>query len=196
LRCEIVAADACVVESVYNCDESARHEMTLTYIDGSDLRAAELRRYAPGLEFAVAALQTGFSTSDPAPAHRASDKLIAAGVAGFAEAADLLTAANKSMRLELDSENENRFCRHWRETQCTMMVSFAMRATIEAPIQTITVTCAGQIADKPAGPFALGWDRLFRPTGSNRTLAELCAANELPPFREEAYRKLVHFLTH
>jgi hypothetical protein len=168
--------------------------MTLTYIDGSELRAAEFRRFAPTVEFVVAALQTGFSTSAPAPAHRASDKLLAAGIAGFAEAADLLTVTGKSMRLDLDSENENRFCRHWRETPCTMMVSFAVRARIDAAIATLTVTCEGQIADKPAGPFALGWDRLFRPKGSAKTLAELCAANELPSFRSEAYRQLLELL--
>ena len=169
--------------------------MALSYIDGSDLRAAEFRRFAPSIEFVVTALQTGFATSDPAPAHRASDKLVAAGVAGFAEAADILSEAGKSMRLDIDSENETRFCRHWRETACTMMVSFAIRPTLDAPIQTITVTCTGNIADKPAGPFALGWDRLFRPTGSTRTLAELCAADELPAFRQEAYRKVVQLLT-
>ena len=168
--------------------------MALSYIDGSDLRAAEFRRFAPGIEFKVAALQTGFSTSDPAPAHRASDKLVAAGVIGIAEAADLLTPEGKSMRLDIDSENETRFCRHWREAACTMMVSFAIRPTLEAAIQTITVTCSGNIADKPAGPFALGWDRLFRPTGSPHTLAELCAADELPAFRQEAYRQVVQLL--
>jgi len=35
----------------------------LVFIDGNDLRAAELARIAPGFEVVVEGLQTGFSTS-------------------------------------------------------------------------------------------------------------------------------------
>jgi hypothetical protein len=43
----------------------------LVFIDGNDLRAQEIRRILPGVELAVEALQTVFSTSAPEPAQRA-----------------------------------------------------------------------------------------------------------------------------
>ena len=86
---------------------------SLVFIDGNDLRAAELGRIAPALSVTVEALQSGFSTSAPEPGHRARDKVLAHPVTGgcFAEAVDLTTMDGKSLRLELDSENENRFCK-------------------------------------------------------------------------------------
>jgi hypothetical protein len=168
--------------------------MTVTYIDSNDLRAAELRLLAPAFEFVTAQLQTGFSTSAPSPSQKAIDKVLASGMRGFAEAADLLTMDGKSLRLDLDSENENRFCRHWRETPTKMVVCFAVRvAAGDTPI-VITVSVDGQIAEKPSGPFALGWDRLFVPAGNVRTLADLCAAGTLLDFRREAYEKVMALL--
>ena len=52
----------------------------LVFIDGNDLRAAEIRQIMtglePGLELRVEALQTGFSTSAPEPGQRARDKVL------------------------------------------------------------------------------------------------------------------------
>ena len=45
----------------------------IIFIDGNDLRAAEIRRIAPGLELRVEPLQTGFATSAPEPDHKARD---------------------------------------------------------------------------------------------------------------------------
>jgi Ham1 family len=165
--------------------------MTVTYIDASDLRAAELRVFAPQFVFATAQLQTGFSTSAPSPSQKAIDKVLAAAVVGFAEAADLLTMDGKSLRLDLDSENENRFCRHWRETPTKMQVCFAIRSSLIAAPIVITVSAEGHIAEKPAGPFALGWDRLFCPAGNTQTLAQLCAAGTLAEFRRDAYQQVI-----
>ena len=55
---------------------------------------------------------------------------------------------------------------------------------------------AGRIADKPAGPRELGWDRLFVPDGFDVTMAELVADPEAPPgdpvgLRARAYEPLV-----
>ena len=96
----------------------------LVFIDGNDLRAAELARIVPGLAITVEALQSGFATSAPEPGHRARDKVLAHPVvaACFAEAVDLTTVDGKSLRLELDSENENRFCKWWRETPAKMQL--------------------------------------------------------------------------
>lgn len=166
--------------------------MTWIFIDGNDLRRAELARIVPNLPVTVEALQTGFSTSAPEPAHRARDKVLAhhATAGCFAEAVDLTTLEGKSLRLELDSENANRFCKWWRETPTRMLLAIALRRAGSADIEVFTATCEGRIADQPAGPLILGWDRLFVPAGEDHTLAELTEAGEVVEFRREGYGKL------
>lgn len=163
----------------------------LVFIDGNDLRAAEVRAILPGVALQVAALQTGFSTSAPEPGQRARDKVLAHPVAAacFAEAVDLTTMEGKSLRLELDSENENRFCKWWRETPAKMLLVIALRRA-GGDIELITAECVGRIADKPAGAHALGWDRLFVPAGEDYTLAQLTEAGEVSEFRRQAYAAL------
>ncbi|HEU0036763.1 MAG TPA: non-canonical purine NTP pyrophosphatase [Kofleriaceae bacterium] len=163
----------------------------LIFIDGNPLRAAELAQL--GLEVRVEALQTGFSTSAPEPGHRARDKVLAHPVAAggaFAEAVDLTTIDGKSLRLELDSENDNRFCKWWRETPVKMLLAVALRRAPGADIELFTATCDGVIANKPAGPQILGWDRLFVPAGEELTLAQLTEAGELVAFRRAVYEQL------
>jgi len=164
--------------------------LRVVFIDGNELRAAEIRQLLPALELAVEALQTGFSTSAPEPGHRARDKVLAHPVDGgcFAEAVDLTTMDGKSLRLELDSENENRFCKWWRETPVKLHLVVAVRRAAGAEIELCTGTCDGRIADKPAGPHVLGWDRLFVPAGDDATtLAQLVAAGEVIALRREVY---------
>lgn len=166
--------------------------MTTIFIDGNELRAREILQIAPSLTLAVEALQTGFSTSAPEPGHRARDKVLAHPVTSscFAEAVDLTTVEGKSLRLELDSENENRFCKWWRETPAKMQLVIALRTAPGADIQLITAVCEGRIADKPAGPHLLGWDRLFVPAGEDLTLAQLTDAGEVMEFRRVAYAQV------
>jgi inosine/xanthosine triphosphate pyrophosphatase family protein len=161
----------------------------LIFIDGNPLRAAELAQIVPGLAITIEALQTGFSTSAPEPGQRARDKVLAhhATVGCFAEAVDLTTIDGKSLRLELDSENENRFCKWWRETPARMLLAIAVRRAAGADIELFTAVCEGRIADKPAGPHLLGWDRLFVPAGEDATLAQLSEAGEVVEFRRAAY---------
>ena len=169
----------------------------LVFIDGNELRAQEIRQILPGVALAVEALQTGFSTSAPEPAQRARDKVLAHPVAAgcFAEAVDLTTLDGKSLRLELDSENENRFCKWWRETPARLHLVVALRRAPGAEIELVTGVCEGRIADQPAGPHVLGWDRLFVPAPGEGddsdddgvTLAQLTAAGEIPRFRREVY---------
>ena len=96
----------------------------------------------------------------------------------------------KSLRLELDSENENRFCKWWRETPAKMQLVVALRRAPDADIQIIIAVCEGRIADKPAGPHFLGWDRLFVPAGEDYTLAQLTEAGEVMEFRRAAYAQV------
>src|SRR6185503_2574826 len=161
----------------------------LIFIDGNPIRAAELAQILPGVAVSIEALQTGFSTSAPEPAHRARDKVLAHPVATacFAEAVDLTTMDGKSLRLELDSENENRFCKWWRETPAEMQLRIAVRRAGGTDIEIVSATCPGRIADKPVGPHLLGWDRLFVPDGEDATLAQLTAAGEVTEFRRAAY---------
>jgi hypothetical protein len=161
------------------------------YIDGNELRAAELRQIVPNLAFVVEGLQSGFATAAPEPEAKARDKLLAHAATGgsFAEAVDLVTMEGKSLRLELDSENANRFCKWWRETPSKMELRVAVRRAPDAAIEMFSATCVGRIADKPAGPLILGWDRLFVPDGEDYTLAELAAAGEVVPFRREIYAR-------
>ena len=162
------------------------------FIDGNALRAAELAQIAPGLALTVEALQTGFSTSAPEPGQRARDKVLAHHAAGgcFAEAVDITTLDGKSLRLELDSENANRFCKWWRETPTKMLLAIAVRRSADAPIELFTAACDGRIADQPAGPLILGWDRLFVPAGEDATLAQLSEAGEVVEFRRQAYAQV------
>jgi inosine/xanthosine triphosphate pyrophosphatase family protein len=164
----------------------------LVFIDGNELRAAEIRQILPGVELVVEALSTGFSTSAPEPGQRARDKVLAHPVAAacFAEAVDLTTMDGKSLRLELDSENENRFCKWWRETPTRLHLVVALRRAPGAEIELITGECDGRIADKPAGPHVLGWDRLFVPAGADEddaTLAQLAADGQISALRCELY---------
>jgi Ham1 family len=160
----------------------------LVFIDGNDLRAAEIRQIL-GVPLVVEALQTGFSTSAPEPGQRARDKVLAHPVNAecFAEAVDLTTVEGKSLRLELDSENETRFCKWWRETPAKMQLVVAVRRASGAEIELFTGMCDGRIADKPAGPHVLGWDRLFVPAGEDFTLAQLIEAGEVSGFRRDVY---------
>ena len=166
------------------------------FIDGNDLRAAEIRRIVPALELRVEALQTGFATSAPEPDHKARDKVLAhpVALACFAEAVDLQTMDGKSLRLELDSENDNRFCKWWRETPAQMELRVALRRAGSSDIQVIAAQCRGRIADRPSGPLVLGWDRLFVPKGHDDTLAQLTAAGEVVAFRHDAYTKVAEAL--
>ena len=170
--------------------------MAVVFIDGNELRAAEILRIAPGLDLRVEALQTGFATSAPEPEHKARDKVLAHVVAAacFAEAVDLTQMNGKSLRLELDSENENRFCKWWRETPAQMQLRVALRRAGSSEIEVVSATCHGRIADKPAGPHVLGWDRLFVPDDADHTLAELTAAGEVVEFRRAAYEQVARTL--
>lgn len=168
----------------------------MVFIDGNDLRAAEIRQIIPGVELVACALQTGFSTSAPDPGQRARDKVLAhpVGTGCFAEAVDLTTMDGKSLRLELDSENENRFCKWWRETAAKLLLVVAVRRAPGAEIELCTGACEGRIADKPAGPYVLGWDRLFVPAGHDATLAQLAAAGEVCRFRRDVYAAVARVL--
>lgn len=166
---------------------------SLVFIDGNDFRANELAQVLPTVAFTVEALQSGFSTSAPEPGHRARDKVLAHHVPSggcFAEAVDLTTMEGKSLRLELDSENPNRFCKWWRETPVKMQLVIALRRAPDAELEMITSTAEGVIADQPAGPLILGWDRLFVPSGEDDTLAQLSEAGEVVAFRRIAYQQL------
>ena len=168
----------------------------LVFIDGNDLRAAELARIVPGLAITVEALQSGFSTSAPEPGHRARDKVLAHPVVAgcFAEAVDLTTVDGKSLRLELDSENENRFCKWWRETPAKMHLVVALRRSPGADLELFTGVCDGRIADQPAGPHILGWDRLFVPANEDYTLAQLTEAGEVLELRRGVYSAMARAL--
>ena len=170
--------------------------MSVIFIDGNELRAAEIRQIVPGIALAVEALQTGFATSAPEPEQKARDKVLAHPVAAacFAEAVDLTTMEGKSLRLELDSENENRFCKWWRETPAQMQLRIALRRAGSSDIEVVAATCVGRIADKPAGPLLLGWDRLFVPDGEDYTLAQLTEAGEVTEFRRAAYANVARAL--
>lgn len=149
--------------------------MTPLFLDGTEPRAAELRRILPTFRFALENLPVGFATSAPDPASRARDMVLAAEHEGpvFAEASDLTTAEGKSLRLELDSENDSRFCRWFRETPARLHVCVALRRAPGAEVELFGAECEGKIADQPAGARAFGWDRLFVPDGYTHTLAEL-----------------------
>jgi hypothetical protein len=169
----------------------------LVFIDGNDFRAGELAQAIPSLAFTVEALSSGFSTSAPEPGQRARDKVLAHHVPTggcFAEAVDLTTMEGKSLRLELDSENPNRFCKWWRETPVKMQLVIALRRAPDADLELFASTTEGVIADQPAGPLILGWDRLFVPAGEDDTVAAISAAGEVVAFRRAAYEQLAKSL--
>ena len=166
--------------------------MELIFIDGNDLRAREVQAIMPTAQLKLEALIAGFATSAPEPAQKAHDKVEAhpTAVACFAEAVDLTTLDGKSLRLELDSENENRFCKWWREKPVRFELRVAFRRANTAAIEVLTATCEGRIADKPAGPHLLGWERLFVPEGEDETLAQLTAKGMVTEFRLVVYSEL------
>ena len=170
--------------------------MAVIFIDGNDLRANEVRQIISGVDLRVEQLQTGFSTAAPEPEQKARDKVLAHPVtaACFAEAVDLTTMDGKSLRLELDSENETRFTKWWRETPAQMQLRIALRREGSKDIEVVSATCHGRIADKPAGPLLLGWDRLFVPDGEDYTLAQLTEAGEVTEFRRTAYTNVARAL--
>jgi hypothetical protein len=145
----------------------------LRFLDGTDHRAAQLRRIVPGLALELASLPVGFATAAPDPAQRAHDMALAGEPPCFAEAVDLTTLDGQSLRLELDTENDNRFCRWRRETPARLHLCVALRRAADAPVELFAAECEGRVADQPAGPPGLGWDRLFVPDGFERTLAEI-----------------------
>jgi Ham1 family len=170
--------------------------VSVIFIDGNDLRAAEIRQVVPGIDLVVEALQTGFATSAPEPEHKARDKVLAHEVkaACIAEAVDLTSMDGRSLRLELDSENPNRFCKYWRETRVIMQVRIAVRREGASNIEVIAATSEGVIANGPAGPLVLGWDRLFVPDGEADTVAALSAAGQVARFRRAAYADVARAL--
>jgi hypothetical protein len=148
----------------------------LFFLDAQAWRAAQVRQLAPGLDFEIGPLPAAYATSAPDPAQRARDKVAASELgAVFAEAADLLTVDGKSLRLDLDSENESRFCRWWRETPVRLVLCVAYRPAHGAEVQVFTASSEGRIADRPAGEVNRGWDRIFVPAGETLTLAQLSA---------------------
>jgi inosine/xanthosine triphosphate pyrophosphatase family protein len=75
-----------------------------------------------------------------------------------------------------------------------MELRIAVRREGSQEIEVIAATCPGRIADKPAGPHALGWDRLFVPEGEDYTLAQLIDAGEVTEFRRLAYTNVARVL--
>lgn len=158
----------------------------------------ELRRVVPTLEVEIAGLPSGYSTSAPDPGQRAHDMVLAVdgGFPCLAESSDLTRLDGSSMRIELDSENDTRFCRHWRETPVQLHLAVALRRAADAPVEVFRSIQAGRVADKPRGPRELGWDRLFVPDGHDLTLAEIVADPDASPgdpvgLRARAYQPLV-----
>lgn len=154
--------------------------MKVHFLDGNEPRAAELRRLVPALDLVLTGLPSGYSTSAPDPVERARGMVLAADVFPcFAESVDLTTMDGKSLRLELDSENDNRFCRWWRETAVRFHLCVALRTRADADVVLFRGEVTGRIADKPSGARPLGWDRLFVPDGFDETLADLVGVDEV-----------------
>ena len=157
------------------------------FLDGNEPRAAEILRLVPGLELVLTGLPSGYSTSAPDPAERARGMVLAADVFPcVAESVDLTTMEGGSLRLELDSENDNRFCRWWRETPVRFHLCVALRTSAGADVALFRGEVGGRIADKPSGARPLGWDRLFVPDGFDETLADL-VATDVVPLRGQLY---------
>lgn len=148
--------------------------MLVHFLDGNTARATEIGRLAPSLQLAIAGLPSGYSTSAPEPSQRAAGMVLASDqFPCFAEVSDLTTMDGKSLRLELDSENDIRFCRHWRETPVRLQLCVALRRGAGSDVALFAGEHVGRIVDKPRGARPLGWDRLFVPDGFEHTLAEL-----------------------
>jgi hypothetical protein len=166
----------------------------LAFVDGTEPRVRELAWFAPALAIELAHLPSGYATAAPDPASRARDKILAMGELGracFAEATDLTTPDGKSLQLELDTENENRFCRWWREKPVQLHVCVALRKAGEAEIRIFTATADGVVADKPVGSRHHSWERMFVPTDWDSTLAQMIdTQTEAGPFAE-AYTALI-----
>lgn len=164
---------------------------SLVFIDGNLLRLAEIAKIVDA-NVTMESLTAGFATSAPEPEQKARDKVSAHPTPDicFAEAVDLTTMDGRSLRLELDSENETRFCKWWRETPAKMELRVALRHAPGSDVTVFSVTCLGQIAPKPIGPLILGWDRVFVPDGEDATLAQLSEAGEVAAFRRVAYEQL------
>jgi inosine/xanthosine triphosphate pyrophosphatase family protein len=75
-----------------------------------------------------------------------------------------------------------------------MQLRIAFRRAGASEIEVVSASCHGRIADKPAGPLLLGWDRLFVPDGEDATLAQLTAAGEVTEFRRAAYANVARAL--
>jgi inosine/xanthosine triphosphate pyrophosphatase family protein len=77
-------------------------------------------------------------------------------------------------------------------------LAVALRRTVDGPIEVFRATQTGRVAEKPAGPRELGWDRLFVPDGFDTTLAQLLidADTDGDPvgLRARAYQPLVRAL--
>jgi hypothetical protein len=146
------------------------------FLDGTTHRLTELRRIVPRLEVELASLPVGFGTAENDPAQRARDMVLAdEHGACFAEAVDITTMEGQSLRLELDTENDNRFCRWRRETPVRMHLCVALRRAPGGEVELFAAECEGKIADQPDGPKGSGWDRLFVPDGFTTTLAAITA---------------------
>lgn len=170
----------------------------LAFVDGTAPRVRELAWCAPALVVEIVQLPSGYATAAPDPVGRARDKLLAMGEIGracFAEATDLTTLDGKSLQLELDTENENRFCRWWREKPVRLQVCVALRRPGVPEIQIFTATADGAVAEKPAGARHHSWERLFVPADWDHTLAQLLDTETDAGPRGEAYAQLVAALT-
>jgi hypothetical protein len=127
-------------------------------------------------------------------AGKARDKILAMGPLArtcFAEATDLTTLDGKSLQLELDSENENRFCRWWREKPVRFHVCIALRPAGSAELTLFTRTADGVVADKPVGAKHHSWERMFVPAEWDSTLAVLLDTRTDASPRAEAYAEMI-----
>jgi hypothetical protein len=151
----------------------------LRFLDGTEHRVAELRRIVPALTLELSNLPVGFASAAPDPSARARDMVLAdEHGACVAESTDLTTMDGQSLRLELDTENDNRFCRYRRETPARMHLCVALRRATGAEVELFSAECEGRVADQPAGPKGSGWDRLFVPEGFHETLAMISTRAE------------------
>jgi hypothetical protein len=167
----------------------------LAFVDGTEPRVRELAWFVPALAVEIAHLPSGYATAAPDPSGRARDKLLALrdARACFAEATDMTTLDGKSLQLELDTENENRFCRWWREKPVRLHVCIAYRpaGADAAAIRIFAATAEGVVAEKPAGGKHHSWERLFVPAEWDHTLAQLLDTQTDAGPRAEAYAALL-----
>jgi hypothetical protein len=168
----------------------------LAFVDGNATRVEELAWFAPGLSVELAHLPSGYATAAPDPGGRARDKIRAMGNdlerrGCFAEATDLTTLDGKSLQLELDTENEIRFCRWWREKPVRLHVCVALRRAGASEIQLFTATGDGVVAAKPAGLRHHSWERMFVPTDWDHTLAQLIDTRTDAGPHAEAYAAMI-----